>query len=404
MQYKEPGHEITILLIDDDANLLGIIPQYLRKMLPCDITSCNDPLLALDEISRSRYDIIISDYLMPNMTGVEILNVSRKLAPETPFIIMTGQADLDTAMLSIKNGAFDFVVKPLDFDLLANSIKKALAFTRGAALEREYKKQLEEEVFKKTAELRNALYELEVARNAAHSASIAKSAFMSAISHELRTPLNGIVGSISLLKDHQLDPEQQELLNAAEQSAQRLNSIVDNILAYVEVKSDSHGKICRKFSPREVISSIMHPFAGKASQKGLDFRIVYADPMPDILYGDDLSLGQTLEIIVDNAIKFTHIGAVEVKITPLRKGDSCLGLAVAVKDTGIGIPEEKLDVIFDEFRQGDCSLTRLYEGVGIGLPLAKKLVELLGGSLDFETEPGKGSEFNFAIPFKTELQ
>jgi signal transduction histidine kinase len=401
MEHAEQQHPVAILLIDDDKHLLELIYEYLNKMLPCDITSCSDPLLALDNISRNRYDVIISDYMMPAMTGVELLNISKKLAPETPFIIMTGQADLDTAMLSIKSGAFDFAVKPLDFELLVASIRKALALTRGAVLEREYQKQLEEELFRKTAELRNALYELEVARSVAHSASVAKSAFMSAISHELRTPLNGIIGCISLLKDYRLGKEQTELLDAAELSAQRLNSIVDNILAYVEVKSNSHGSICRSFSPRETILATIHPFEGKAAQKGLAFTVTYANRFPEILYGDDLSLGQILEIILDNAVKFTNSGEITVTLNSPDSGDKCL-VSITVRDTGIGIPEDKKPVIFDEFRQGDCSLTRLYDGVGIGLPLAKKLVELLGGRLTFESNPGEGSEFTVELPFNKE--
>ncbi|MBT0663705.1 response regulator [Geobacter pelophilus] len=404
MDYSMQQHPIAILLIDDDKSLLELIQLYLNKMLPCNITSCNDPLLALDSISLNRYDVIISDYLMPAMSGVEILNITKKLAPETPFIIMTGQADLDTALLAIKNGAFDFAVKPLDFELLVASIKKALAVTRGAALEREYHKQLEDEVLRKTAELRNALYELEVARNAAHSASVAKSAFMSAISHELRTPLNGIIGCISLLKDYRHDQEQAELLDAAELSARRLNSVVDNILAYVAVKSNTHGSICRSFSPRETISTIVHPFEGKATQKRLAFMVEYADRLPDILYGDDLSFGQILEIIVDNAVKFTNFGGITVTAQGADKGDNCFAISIAVQDTGIGIPDDKLPAIFDEFRQGDCSLTRLYDGVGIGLPLAQKLVELLGGNLTFATHLGKGSEFTVTVPFKKEQE
>lgn len=387
----------AVMVVDDDFDVLFTISAYLQR-LGYRVVRFSRPEEAMAALGETPCDVILSDIKMPGITGLDLLEAARRICPEAPFILMTGYGDLDTAIHAIKQGAFDFLVKPLDFELVSHALDKALRVRRGRELEKAYQERLEEDVFKKTAELRAAKEELELARNAAMAASRAKSEFLANVTHELRTPMNGVVGMLDLLAKTALDDDQQEYAAIAVSSAQDMLRLIDRLISFTTL-DDREALISRCFSLREFAGGLLFPAQSIAGAKGVTFSWAIDRGIPDLLEGNDIAFGRTLEAIVENAVKFTPEGRVDVTFAHSALGEGAIELLVVVHDTGVGIPPERLGVIFDDFTQVDGSLTRRFGGLGIGLAAARKSAIQAGGTLWVESREGEGSTFYFTARF-----
>lgn len=240
---------------------------------------------------------------------------------------------------------------------------------------------------------------LHEAKQLAEDATASKSNFLANMSHEIRTPLNAMLGFSDLLSKTSLSYEQKEYLEAIETSGKNLMGIINDILDFSKIEAGMLSLETVPFSIQQTVHSVYAMFFSKAQKKGLRLFSSVDPNVPSLVAGDPTKFNQILINLIGNAIKFTSEGTVMIECTVKKLQADKLILQVSIKDTGIGIPHEKLGKIFDRFTQAEDSTTRNFGGTGLGLSIAKKLVEMQGGELMVTSEPGKGSEFLFTIHY-----
>jgi signal transduction histidine kinase/CheY-like chemotaxis protein/HPt (histidine-containing phosphotransfer) domain-containing protein len=295
----------------------------------------------------------------------------------------------------------------LGLALLVGSVL-ALVRVREGALRRQ-KFQLEHTVRERTAELRQQKSHIEiinsellVARDAAEASRRAKAQFLANMSHEIRTPMNAVIGLTNLLQHTAPTPEQGEYLTAINSSSQNLLVILNDILDSSKMEAGKLSLEQVAFRLPEAVRGLSTMFRYAADSKGLRLQVQVDEAVPEAIVGDPVRLQQVLVNLVSNALKFTRQGGVTVAVSTLASGDVPAGhvaLRFAVRDTGIGIPADKLTAIFEDFSQANASTTREYGGTGLGLSIARNLVQLHGGQLGVHSEEGVGSEFYFELTY-----
>ena len=307
---------------------------------------------------------------------------SRDVAAEIFQRSMAGE--VDRARYEVELTARDGTVAP--FEITSGSVRDDTGRPVGRVV-----------VLRDVSDRRMLEAELRRARDLAMEMSEAKSAFLANMSHEIRTPLNGVIGMTGLLLDTALDAEQRDYAEVVRGSAEALLSVINDILDFSKIEADKLDLDATAFDPGEWLESAVELVAAAASQRGLELAVSVEPDVPPAVVGDPTRLRQVLLNLLGNAVKFTEQGEVVASLALDGLAAGRARLHFRVRDTGIGIPRERLARIFDAFTQADSSTARRFGGTGLGLAISQRLVELMGGRMWVESEIGQGSTFHFTL-------
>ena len=374
------SNDAWILIVDDDP----IVRSLMRDALEDEgfsVVEAEDGVEACRVCEERLPVLLVVDVVMPQMDGFELCRElrNRPATKDVPILIATGLDDLHSVAKAYDAGATDFIAKPLNWLILNHRIRYMLRAARAFN------------------ELRQNQERLRTAKEEAEGANRAKSEFLTNMSHELRTPLNAIIGFSSMMRDQLAGPLGTQYLDYTKiivESGTHLLAIINDIL---DVARAETGRL--KLSEEEVdIADIVSLSAGMirtlAEKAEVECSFEVADDLP-LFWGDPTKMRQILINLLTNAIKFTPAGG-EVRLTAKQEQNGAINFLI--KDTGIGIPADKMAIALAPFGQVDSSLARRYDGVGLGLPLTKRLLELHNGTLEIISEPGRGTEVTALLP------
>ncbi|MBP7654187.1 response regulator, partial [Candidatus Dependentiae bacterium] len=255
------------------------------------------------------------------------------------------------------------------------------------------------ETFSDITKLKNAEASMKAAKESAEEANIAKSRFLANMSHEIRTPLNSIIGFTEILMEEQLSLDQREHINLIHSSSETLMNLINDILDISKIEANKIEFEEIEFDLDKIIYETIDIFRSKLNQKPIEF-IFNTEEIENLLIGDPVRIKQILMNLLSNAIKFTEKGEIELSLKKISESSEILNIEIAVRDTGIGIPEDKLNLIFEPFKQVDSSTTRKFGGTGLGLNIVKKIIEFMKGKIILESRLNEGSKFVITLPMK----
>jgi signal transduction histidine kinase len=250
------------------------------------------------------------------------------------------------------------------------------------------------------AQVEARTHELLLAKQKAEQATAAKAAFLAMMSHEIRTPLNGVLGMAQMLARSELNDEQRSRIEVILSSGQGLLTVINDVLDYSKMEAGKLDIVTEPVSIKNLLQEVVGLFEHKAEEKQLQLSCVVAAGADEYVYADLTRLKQILFNLVGNAIKFTQLGSIQVKVDSLERSEEQMHCIFRVTDTGIGIERQVIKELFAEFTQAEATTTRNYGGTGLGLAICRRLVEMMGGQIDVESKPGVGSTFWFSLPFR----
>jgi signal transduction histidine kinase len=353
----------NILVVDDEMGPRESLKMILNPYY--NVHTADRGTQALEMLKKLPVDLVTLDLKMPGFSGINVLEKVKQHDPDIEAIIITGYGSLDTAIEGLRLGAFDYISKPFDVNHILSLVRRGL-------------------------ERRNAKARLRQV----------KSDFLSNISHELRTPLSVVVGFVYLLLNQvigRLTDEQQKVLETVYRNSEELLELIDNVLWMTSLNAGDANATLEKFDPRDVINETIKRHEKAIREKGLKIDIQVSDRGLSLV-SDRAKVERIFQNVFNNAVKFTDEGEIKIKLEP--RSDQP-GIDFEIIDTGIGIEESKLDSIFEPFHQTDSSTQRAHSGLGLGLTVARRMADLIGGTVTVNSKPGVGTRVMMRFPSQT---
>ena len=342
------------------------------------IVGANSGRSGLAKAKAQRFDLILLDIIMPDIDGFEVCSQLQEYEPtkDVPIIFLTSKNDPESIIRGFRSGAVDYILKPFSKEELQARVKVHV-------------------------QLKRTREELIHAKEMAVVAAKAKSLFLANMSHEIRTPMNGIMGMIDMFYQTDLDERQKEYLKIIDVSSENLLCIINDILDFSKIEAGQIEFESINFNVNDELDEVIKVLSFKAKEKGLSLKYHVQPDIPKVLVGDPVRLKQILINLINNAIKFTSKGGVNVYAELVETNDDCSKLKFRVVDTGIGISEEGKSRLFKSFSQTDSSITRKFGGTGLGLAISKNLTQMMDGEIGVDSVEGEGSSFWFTAKLKS---
>ncbi|MBF0209510.1 MAG: response regulator [Desulfamplus sp.] len=398
----------NILIVDDDIGLRSILVKSF-KVIGFNCSEAENAVTAYNMICNGvkQIDLVISDISMPVMDGIELMQKVKKQFPEIDFIIMTGFSGEYSYVDIIDAGASDYMTKPFGINSVAAKIERIEREKRTLLNLRKTNHELNLAMEKANAlaeEAKALAAKANKLAEEAKAASKAKTDFLANMSHEIRTPLNGILGYIDIFYNTPLTEEQKEYVQNAKISCEVLLSVVNDILDFSKVESGQMSIEKIEFDPEVLCFEALEVVRSKINEVKVELLCRISDSVPCLVVGDPYRFRQVLLNFLGNAAKFTSSGFIELCLDIKEESESEVVLQASVKDSGIGIPSDKLGAIFEPFLQSDETTTRRYGGTGLGLAICRKIAEKMQGSVWAESDFGKGSTFYFTSHLQKQIR
>ena len=354
----------NILVVDDEIGPRESLKVILKPYY--NVYAVEKPTEAIAMLEQIPVDLVTLDLKMPGMSGTKVLEKIKQRDPDIEAIIITGYGSMDTAIEGLRLGAFDYISKPFDVNHILTLIRRALQ-RRQAKME-----------------LKNV-----------------KSEFLANISHELRTPLSVVIGFVSILLDQllgQLTEQQQKILERVYKNSGELLELVDNVLFLSSLNAGEVTLAAEPFDARAMLDECINRYAALVKDKGIALTVDAPTKLPSI--GDAAKTARVAQNLLHNAIKFTPPGGnIVVK---LQEVSAEKRLQFDIVDSGLGMPEQHIERLYEPFQQMDSSIRRQFSGLGLGLTVARRLTDFLGGSLQITSGPNAGTHVVFSIPHEVE--
>jgi signal transduction histidine kinase len=349
-----------ILVVDDEMGPRESLKMILNPYYNVHVAERGGQ--AVEMLGKFPVDLVTVDLKMPGLSGIHVLEKLKEYDPDIEAIIITGYGSLDTAIEGLRLGAFDYISKPFDVNHILSLVRRGL-------------------------ERRSAKTKLRQV----------KADFLSNVSHELRTPLSVVVGFVYLLLNQvigKLSEEQQKVLETVYRNSEELLELIDNVLWMTSLNAGDAAATVERFDAREVVSEAVKRYERILREKGLVLSVELTDGGM-FIFSDRSKVERIFQNVLNNAVKFTSQGEIKVRAQPAADRSS---IEFEVTDTGIGIEKNKMDSIFEPFQQVDTSAHRSFSGLGLGLTVARRMVELIGGTLEISSESGKGTRVLMKFP------
>jgi len=388
------GNDSLILLVDDNANNLQVLGNIL-SLKGFKIALASSGQEALDFIEKQSPDLIFLDIMMPDMNGFEVcerLKLNDK-ARNIPIIFVSALSNPANKVKAFETGGVDYITKPFN---MAEIVARANVHLKLKSSQEECYKT-NQRLMEQIEERAKLEEELRHAKEIAESSTKSKSDFLANMSHEIRTPMNGIIGTTSLLKSTNLDDTQLDYVNIIDFSANNLLAIINDILDISKIEAGQITLESIDFNLHNVVNETIKLLTSKAIEKGIELSATIDESVPLFAKGDPVRLKQIVINLTNNAIKFTKYGFVKIEVETIEQESKIRKYLFKIIDTGVGIHENAREKIFKDYVQADNSTSRKFGGTGLGLPISKKLIEMMNGEIGLESEVGKGSTFWFTL-------
>lgn len=396
-----PSSNATILVVDDQPANLQILAEILQNQYDVRIAINGEKALQIAQ-QNNKPDLILLDVKMPGLDGYQVLAELRRdeKTCHIPVIFVTAQHDVDNETRALAAGAVDFISKPINPQVVCARVNTHLTLRQREIAFQQLNAELENRIKERTRQVETLNTALQERATQAETANAAKSLFLGNMSHELRTPLMAVIGFTDLLQRQIDEPAVLHKLSRIRKAAGNLSSTINQILDFTQIESGNTAQVTIDFNLAAMLHKINDTIEELAVAKTLAYAYDVDSAIPANLNGDRVKLEQVLLNLASNAVKFTRHGAVSLRASLIEATGEEVKIRFEIQDTGIGIDQSLLEHIFVPFEQVDNTLTRQYGGLGLGLSINRKLIEMMGGEMGVESESGKGSTFWILITLK----